>query len=131
MRLVLANLMLPLAASAANLLLSNDDGWAEANIRSFYNALVKAGNNVVLSAPADNKSGTGESEGWRLESVKKENQTLTSPITRLHQCTSNHSNNPMRIQQLPSQQPCRGFQCFKPALELCQLLPGDVRRIWA
>ena len=50
---------LPLLASAANILLSNDDGWAELNIRTFYNALVSGGNSVVISAPADNKSGTG------------------------------------------------------------------------
>ncbi|CAN8104635.1 unnamed protein product [Discula destructiva] len=48
---------------AANVVLSNDDGWAEKNIRVFYNALTAAGNDVVISAPADNKSGTGSSDG--------------------------------------------------------------------
>lgn len=46
-------------AEAKNIVLSNDDGWAEINIRVFYDLLTKAGNSVVLSAPADNKSGTG------------------------------------------------------------------------
>ena len=52
-------LLLPSAAQGVNVVLSNDDGWAEINIRSFYNALTAVGNSVVLSAPADNKSGTG------------------------------------------------------------------------
>ena len=51
--------LLPSAAQGVNVVLSNDDGWAEINIRSFYNALIAMGNSVVLSAPADNKSGTG------------------------------------------------------------------------
>ncbi|KAF2228161.1 survival protein sure-like phosphatase/nucleotidase [Elsinoe ampelina] len=50
---------LPLAANAANLVLSNDDGWAEKNIRTFYSALTAAGENVVLSGPAENQSGSG------------------------------------------------------------------------
>ncbi|GAM84525.1 hypothetical protein ANO11243_025210 [Dothideomycetidae sp. 11243] len=53
---------LPLAANAANLVLSNDDGWAEINIRTFYDALGAAGENVVLSAPAENESGTGSTQ---------------------------------------------------------------------
>lgn len=51
-----------LAAQAANIILSNDDGWAEKNIRVFYDSLTAAGENVVLSAPADNRSGTGSSD---------------------------------------------------------------------
>lgn len=37
---------------------SNDDGWAELYVRSFHNALNAAGHDVVLSAPAENKSGS-------------------------------------------------------------------------
>lgn len=48
---------LPLA-SAINIVLSNDDGWAEKNIRVLYDALTSAGEDVVISAPADNKSGS-------------------------------------------------------------------------
>lgn len=51
--------LLPFTAQAVNVVLSNDDGWAEKNIRVFYDDLTAAGENVVLSAPADNKSGTG------------------------------------------------------------------------
>jgi hypothetical protein len=53
---------LPLTASAVNIVLSNDDGWAEINVREFYYSLNKAGFNVVLSAPAENESGTGSSD---------------------------------------------------------------------
>ncbi|KAJ4421728.1 hypothetical protein N0V82_003572 [Gnomoniopsis sp. IMI 355080] len=53
---------LPLTARAANIVLSNDDGWAEKNIRVFYDALTAAGENVLISAPAENESGTGSSD---------------------------------------------------------------------
>ncbi len=38
---------------------SNDDGWAELYARSFHDALMAAGHDAILSAPAENKSGTG------------------------------------------------------------------------
>lgn len=53
---------LPAAVHAVNIVLSNDDGWAEINIRQLYSALTSAGNDVVLSAPAENESGTGSSD---------------------------------------------------------------------
>jgi 5'/3'-nucleotidase SurE len=59
MRVSAACVVLPLAVQAANLVLSNDDGWAELNIRTFYNALKTAGENVIVSAPAQDKSGSG------------------------------------------------------------------------
>ena len=51
--------LLPLLVEGTNVVLSNDDGWAEINIREFYYALTNAGDSVVLSAPAENESGTG------------------------------------------------------------------------
>lgn len=74
--------MLPLAAKAVNVVISNDDGehtdeykpwaetsanpytlryigWAEINIREFYYSLVNAGFSAIISAPAENESGTG------------------------------------------------------------------------
>ncbi|KAI0077635.1 survival protein sure-like phosphatase/nucleotidase [Panus rudis PR-1116 ss-1] len=39
--------------------ISNDDGWAEAQIRAQFNALDAAGFEVVLSSPAENQSGRG------------------------------------------------------------------------
>ncbi|KAL6717157.1 hypothetical protein ACLMJK_005072 [Lecanora helva] len=54
--------LLPLLVNSTNVVLSNDDGWAEINIRTFYESLTNAGDSVVLSAPADNESGTGSSD---------------------------------------------------------------------
>lgn len=55
--LILASL--PLAANAINIVQSNDDGWAEINLRTFYKTLKSAGYAALISAPAVNKSGTG------------------------------------------------------------------------
>ncbi|KAG7798149.1 hypothetical protein KL929_002114 [Ogataea haglerorum] len=55
--LVLATSMV--AASAKNILLTNDDGWAATNIRAFYRDLKAAGHNVVMVAPAVQMSGNG------------------------------------------------------------------------
>ena len=51
--------LLPFAVHAANIVLSNDDGWAEINIRQFYSSLTAAGDSVIISAPAENQSGKG------------------------------------------------------------------------
>ncbi|KAL5337201.1 survival protein sure-like phosphatase/nucleotidase [Aspergillus crustosus] len=59
MRSILALALLPAVTQAINIVSSNDDGWAEVNIRSLYNALGAAGHSVVVSAPAENQSGTG------------------------------------------------------------------------
>ncbi|KAK0383685.1 hypothetical protein NLU13_9596 [Sarocladium strictum] len=47
-----------LGAQAVRIIQSNDDGWAESYIRTLNDALNEAGHDVVLSAPADNKSGS-------------------------------------------------------------------------
>jgi len=72
-------LVLFVCAQGANILLTDDDGWASAMIRAQYNALKAAGHNVrslafsghlwtylfackvILSAPARDQSGTGSS----------------------------------------------------------------------
>jgi hypothetical protein len=41
---------------------SNDDGWAEINLRTFFDVLNAAGHQVILSGPADNQSGIGSSD---------------------------------------------------------------------
>lgn len=46
-------------ALAKNILLSNDDGWAATNIRAFYRDLKAAGHNVIMVAPATQRSGWG------------------------------------------------------------------------
>ncbi|KAI0742665.1 sure-like protein [Daedaleopsis nitida] len=44
-------------AAATNIVITNDDGWATAQIRQVTDVLSDAGHNVVLSAPALNQSG--------------------------------------------------------------------------
>ncbi|KAK3339676.1 survival protein sure-like phosphatase/nucleotidase [Lasiosphaeria hispida] len=54
-------LLPPISAHALGgirIIQSNDDGWAELYVRSFHDALVASGHDVVLSAPAENKSGS-------------------------------------------------------------------------
>jgi len=46
-------------ASALNIVLCNDDSIASANIRALKQKLIAAGRDVIISAPADNGSGTG------------------------------------------------------------------------
>ncbi|KAF2259748.1 acid phosphatase precursor [Lojkania enalia] len=53
--------ILPLT-QAIRIIQSNDDGWAEINIRTFFDALTNAGHDVVLSGPAENQSGTSSSD---------------------------------------------------------------------
>ena len=48
------------AIHAANIVMSNDDGWAEINVRTFYDTITAAGNSAFISSPAENESGTGE-----------------------------------------------------------------------
>ncbi|KAJ6526614.1 survival protein sure-like phosphatase/nucleotidase [Mycena vulgaris] len=54
-------LTLFLAVSAQKIVVTNDDGWAVAQIRAQNDALKAAGYDVVLSCPALNKSGSGSS----------------------------------------------------------------------
>ena len=61
--------LLPLAARAVNIISSNDDGWAESNIRALYDSLTAAGNSVVLSAPADNQSGKGKAQAMLVSHI--------------------------------------------------------------
>lgn len=56
--------LLALAAQgsqAIRVIQSNDDGWAEMNIRAFHDALIQAGHDAVVSSPAENMSGKGKS----------------------------------------------------------------------
>ncbi|KAI0362765.1 5'/3'-nucleotidase sure [Trametes cingulata] len=47
------------SAAAVNVLLTNDDSWASANIRATYTALKAEGHNVLLVGPAVQQSGKG------------------------------------------------------------------------
>ncbi|KAI0075475.1 5'/3'-nucleotidase sure [Panus rudis PR-1116 ss-1] len=48
-----------MSVSALNILLTNDDSWASANIRATYDALKSDGHDVLLVGPAVQQSGTG------------------------------------------------------------------------
>lgn len=56
---LLASLSVAGSANAINIISSNDDGWAEVNIRALYDTLTAGGHSVVVAAPAENQSGTG------------------------------------------------------------------------
>jgi 5'/3'-nucleotidase SurE len=53
---------LSLTTHAINVVLTNDDGWAEINIRRLFNSLTSAGFSTIISAPAENQSGTSSSD---------------------------------------------------------------------
>lgn len=59
-QLLISALLPALGVQGIRILQSNDDGWAELYIRSLNDALNAAGHDVVLSAPAENKSGSGK-----------------------------------------------------------------------
>jgi 5'/3'-nucleotidase SurE len=56
---ILAALSLLAPTHAINIISSNDDGWAKANIRALFQSLTAAGYSVVVSAPAEDQSATG------------------------------------------------------------------------
>ncbi|KAI0081879.1 survival protein sure-like phosphatase/nucleotidase [Panus rudis PR-1116 ss-1] len=47
------------ATQAQKIVLTNDDGWATAQIRAQFNSLVAAGYDVIVASPAEGKSGVG------------------------------------------------------------------------
>lgn len=57
-------------ASALNILLSNDDGFAAPNLRALHQALKAAGHDVIASAPCQNQSGKGGSLNFMRPLVK-------------------------------------------------------------
>lgn len=57
---LLASLSIAGSVNAVNIISSNDDGWAEVNIRAFFDTLTAGGHSVVVAAPAENQSGTGK-----------------------------------------------------------------------
>jgi len=57
-------------ASAQKIVLTNDDGWAVAQIRAEVDALADAGYKVILSSPTQNWSGSGSLSVPALPNVK-------------------------------------------------------------
>lgn len=48
------------------IVIGNDDGWATANIRQFYDTLNQSGHKTLISAPVYNRSGTGSLQFWPI-----------------------------------------------------------------
>ncbi|KAI8935270.1 hypothetical protein NX059_007859 [Plenodomus lindquistii] len=59
--LLLAAAALPFT-QGVRIVQSNDDGWSEINLRTFFNVLSDAGHQLVLSGPAEGQSGRGSSD---------------------------------------------------------------------
>ncbi|KAL8916138.1 MAG: hypothetical protein Q9172_006435 [Xanthocarpia lactea] len=97
---LLALSVLPLLTQSTNIVLSNDDGWAELNVRVFYDLLTRANNSVVLSAPAENKSGTGSFD------------IPATPLIR-----------PCQFDSCPTGSPAQGFNASNPRLNYVNSFP--------
>ncbi|KAJ5583151.1 hypothetical protein N7535_001771 [Penicillium sp. DV-2018c] len=85
--------LFPLIASAVNIISSNDDGWAEANLRALYESLGRAGHSIVVSAPAENESSMGSKQG------------TPTPLTK-----------PCEFNSCPAGSPAIGFNASEPRL---------------
>ncbi|KAJ7147296.1 survival protein sure-like phosphatase/nucleotidase [Mycena filopes] len=105
-----ATVLLALACAAAaqtakKIVLTNDDGWAVAQIRAQNNALKAAGYDVVLSCPAVDKSGTGSS--------------TAAPTTLRTPCEFN---------TCPTGSPATGFNASDTRLNYVNAFPVDAAR---
>ncbi|KAF7974392.1 hypothetical protein HWV62_12228 [Athelia sp. TMB] len=89
-------------AQSTKVVLTNDDGWAVAQIRAQKDALTAAGFSVVLSAPAENKSGTGSSS------------TTPSVLT-----------SPCEYNSCPTGSPAEGFNATDRSLNYVNGYPVD------
>ncbi|EPT00055.1 hypothetical protein FOMPIDRAFT_1016764 [Fomitopsis schrenkii] len=90
---------------ATKILVTNDDGWAVANIRAQYAELQSAGYDVVLSCPAENKSGKG--------SDSETPRTLTKPC---------------EYDTCPTGSPAEGYNSSDPFLNYVNAYPVDSAR---
>lgn len=79
---VIAALSALVGVHGIRILQSNDDGWAELYIRSLHEELGRAGHDVVLSAPAENKSGAGKTKTPRSLDYRRRH-TDYSPSPRV------------------------------------------------
>ncbi|KAF9797102.1 hypothetical protein IEO21_10910 [Rhodonia placenta] len=90
------------ALSAQNILLTNDDGWAVAQIRAQYDALTGAEFNVVLLCPAQNQSGNGSD--------------TTAPTMLTEPCEFN---------TCPTGSPPEGYNSSNPRINYVNAYPVD------
>ncbi|KAI0944610.1 hypothetical protein AcW1_002279 [Taiwanofungus camphoratus] len=86
-------------------LLTNDDGWAVAQIRAQYAALAGAGFDVILSAPAENQSGAGSAS------------RAPTPLTE-----------PCEYDSCPTGSPAVGYNASDPSLNYVNAYPVDAAR---
>ncbi|KAF4568390.1 hypothetical protein EYR36_010401 [Pleurotus pulmonarius] len=93
---------LPKVFAQHKVILTNDDGWAEAQIRAEYEALNEAGFDVILSAPAENRSGTGSQS--------------EDPTPRTDPC---------EFDSCPAGSPAVGFNETDPRLNYVNAFPVD------
>lgn len=91
--------------ASQKIILTNDDGWAVAQIRAQNDALVKAGFNVVLSAPAEGESGTGSSSA------------TPKPLSQ-----------PCQFNTCPTGSPAEGFNSSNTRLNYVNSFPVDAVR---
>ncbi|KAF8891711.1 acid phosphatase [Infundibulicybe gibba] len=86
----------------SKIVLTNDDGWATAVLRATNDALKSAAYDVILSAPADDESGTG---------------TKTAPpVPRVDSC---------EFDTCPAGSPAEGFNASDPRLNWVNSFPVD------
>jgi len=85
-----------------NIVLTNDDGWAVAQIRAQYDALKAAGFDAILSAPAENQSGSGSSSATPI------------PLTK-----------PCEFNSCPAGSPAEGFNASDTRLNYVNAFPVD------
>ncbi|PIL26059.1 hypothetical protein GSI_11813 [Ganoderma sinense ZZ0214-1] len=91
--------------AATKIVISNDDGWATAQIRQQFDTLTNAGHDVILSAPAFNQSGKG--------SLSKTPTTLTEPC---------------EYDTCPTGSPATGFNASNPRLNYVNGYPVDAAK---
>ncbi|KAI0085583.1 sure-like protein [Irpex rosettiformis] len=100
--LVITSFAIAVQCQVKNIVLTNDDGWAVAQIRAQNDALKAAGFSVVLSAPTQNESGTGSSSA------------TPGPLTQ-----------PCEFNTCPTGSPAEGFNASDPRLNWVNSFPVD------
>ncbi|OOQ84735.1 5'/3'-nucleotidase SurE family protein [Penicillium brasilianum] len=98
---LVASLSVARSTNAIDIISSNDDGWAEANIRALYDTLTAGGHSVVVAAPAENQSGTGSSQA--------------TPTVLTEACEFN---------SCPSGSPAVGYNASEPRLNYVNSYPA-------
>ncbi|KAI0772487.1 sure-like protein [Trametes elegans] len=105
MRSLALLLLLCAYATASNILITDDDGWATAQIRQQFDVLNSTGHSVVLSGPALNQSG------------KSSLSTTPKPLTE-----------PCEFDTCPTGSPATGFNASNPRLNYVNGYPVDAAR---